>query len=223
VQQEDGIPTTLISLREQLLALDGLQMVGIFRHSPETLVFQRATLLAENGKNLAVAMSGTSHDLVHSLASLIKLWFRNRQPSLLATHIPPTEISAVAELVRSQEMIMGGHVTSEATAAADVPAEDLAGHLIENLAPEVQRLYLWLLDLLVDVLSVSTLNKMNAWNLAIIFSPTLYNEQDLNGGESWENVLLQLTLCRDITKFCFCAINWRKRMLQQQLQPEDER
>ena len=56
---------------------------------------------------------------------------------------------------------------------------------------------------------------MDAWNLAIILSPTLYNEQDLNDGQPWENSLEQLRLCSNICKFCFCSINWRKRVLQE--------
>uniref|UniRef100_A0A7S2BX88 Rho-GAP domain-containing protein n=1 Tax=Octactis speculum TaxID=3111310 RepID=A0A7S2BX88_9STRA len=151
------------------------------------------------------------------LSYLIKLWIRNRKPSLLGTSIPHSAINEVAEMVRSEEMIMGGQRSSLTTAAADQPAEDRAGSLIGQLPSCSRSILLWTLDLLVQVLDESSKNKQSAHALSRIFAPTLYNENELfvDGTNGWPSNLEHLRFVKNMTKFTMCAINWRRRLTSQ--------
>jgi hypothetical protein len=222
------IPTLLAALKAQLLAHRGQHLEGLFRHSSESIMLHAAIDVVERGDaltdGLALAgFSGDAHTVAHCCAALIKMWFRNRRPSLLGAAVSPGDIDHVADLVRSHAMIMGGAQSSEDTADADIPAEEAASVLIVALPFNARHVFLWLLDLLAgDVLDVEADNKMSAWNLAIIFAPTLYNEMDATNGLPWPDTLAQLRHCRNAAKFMLCAITGRRKQLKSaRTQPRD--
>jgi len=211
-----GVPTLLTGLETQLLAHRGQHVEGIFRHSTESRALQSATRVLERGEALTMssvdAFSGDAQAFAHCCAALIKMWFRNRHPSLLGVTVSPEDIDRVASLVKSHEMIMGGAQTSQDTKDADIPAEEAVSAIISTLPLNTKQVLLWILDLLAGpVLDAEVDNKMSAWNLAIIFSPTLYNEMDQTVGQQWQDTLSQLRHCRNAAKFMLVAITWRRK------------
>ena len=210
------IPTLLIRLETQLLAHRGQHVEGIFRHSTESRALKAATESVERGEALTMrsvdGFNGDPQAFAHGCAALIKMWFRNRNPSLLGTTVSNDDIDRIAGLVKSHEMIMGGAQTSQDTKDADIPAEEAVSAIIRTLPLNTKHVLLWLLDLLAGpVLNAEADNKMSAWNLAVIFSPTLYNEMDQTVGQQWQDTLAQLRHCRNAAKFMLVAITWRRK------------
>ena len=118
-------------------------------------------------------------------------------------------VNRVAGMVQSEQLIIReGAASSPTTAAADRQAENAAGRIImQDLAatPHSRDLYLWVLDLMAEVVMQNSHNRMNSrvsvittqdvasfffmphrgllllslQALSIVFAPTLCNEGDL--------------------------------------------
>ena len=80
--------------------------------------------------------------------------------------------------------------------------ENACGPVIQSFPEPNQSLFLWLLDLCVDVSSYSSINKMTAQNLAICISPNLFHANDQNPMEG-------LKLAQKVAQFMRLAILWR--------------
>eukprot|EP01132_Coremiostelium_polycephalum_P001274 gene1274-1605_t len=99
---------------------------------------------------------------INTIASLIKIWYREL-PTPILNSIPTEKIF---------------YSTDESECVAAV-----------NNLPEPQKSLLdWLMNLLLEVSSYSTINKMTAQNLAIVVAPNLYDVSSSNPMEGLESV-----------------------------------
>ena len=71
---------------------------------------------------------------------------------LLSASIRPQAITAAAASMQSQRLVNSGQAASRGVLESDAEGAEEAGQLVmASLSPESLALYLWLLDLLVEV------------------------------------------------------------------------
>ncbi|EGC38160.1 hypothetical protein DICPUDRAFT_29142 [Dictyostelium purpureum] len=141
------VPAILSLMKKSLIENGGLQQEGIFRLAGEQTEIKR--LKEQMNKN-----DFTSSNDINTIASLIKIWFREL-PTPILNSIPTEKIfysTDVDECVQSAAQL-----------------------------PEPQKSLLdWLMNLLLQVSSFSDVNKMTAQNLAIVVAPNLYDVSSSN-------------------------------------------
>lgn len=144
----EPIPTVLLVMKEHLLRLNALSVIGIFRLAPD----KDACSLAKQQINLGEYDYNDCQD-PNILANLIKVFFRE-MPENLLNSVPENEILKIASLKTIDEV-----VAEMKSAIIDVPKYSLI---------------LWLLDLMALFVRHEHVNKMSAKNMAIVVSPNLY-------------------------------------------------
>jgi len=141
------VPSILVSMKRSLIEFGGLRQEGIFRLAGEQTEIKRI-------KEIMNKKEFTSSNDVNSIASLIKIWFREL-PTPILNCVPPEAI---------------------------FHSNDVAGCVkaFEDL-PELQKTLLsWLMDLLIEVSQYCKENKMTSQNLAIVVAPNLYDVSTTN-------------------------------------------
>jgi len=147
--QDNGhdIPAILVSMKRSLVEYGGLNQEGIFRLAGEQTEIKRL-------KEIMNKKEFTSSNDVNTIASLIKIWFREMPIPILNSL--PTE-----SIFYSSDM------------------NDCVNAF--NTLPELQKnLLTWLMNLLMDVQQNCHVNKMTAQNLAIVVAPNLYDVSTSN-------------------------------------------
>ncbi|KAK5583011.1 hypothetical protein RB653_004601 [Dictyostelium firmibasis] len=141
------VPYILALMKRSLIDNGGLQQEGIFRLAGEQTEIKRL-------KEAMNRNDFTSSTDINTIASLIKIWYREL-PTPILNSIPTEKIfysTDIDECVQSAK----------------------------NL-PEPQKSLLdWLMHLLLMVSSFSDVNKMTAQNLAIVVAPNLYDVSSSN-------------------------------------------
>ncbi|KAI4386124.1 hypothetical protein MLD38_004084 [Melastoma candidum] len=136
----NSVPTILLLMQRRLYAQGGLEAEGIFR------------INGENGQEEYVRDQLSRGVLpegidVHSLAGLIKAWFRELPTGVLDSLSP--------------ERVMQSQTEEEcAELARTLPVTEAA--LLD-----------WAINLMADVAQMETYNKMNARNIAMVFAPNM--------------------------------------------------
>eukprot|EP01133_Synstelium_polycarpum_P008008 gene8008-9407_t len=148
---EDGghhrIPNILVLMKRSLIEYGGLQQEGIFRLAGEQTEIKRI-------KELMNRNEFTSSNDINTVASLIKIWYREL-PNPILNSIPTEKIFHCGDVDECVDAI--------------------------NKLPEMQKNLLdWLMDLLLQVAANSSVNKMTAQNLAIVVAPNLYDVSSSN-------------------------------------------
>jgi len=141
------VPAILVIMKRSLIEYGGLKQEGIFRLAGEQTEIKRI-------KEIMNKKEFVSSNDVNTIASLIKIWFREL-PTPILNCVP-------------QEAIFHSN--------------DLAGCVkaFEEL-PELQKTLLsWLMDLLIMTSQNSKENKMTSQNLAIVVAPNLYDVSTSN-------------------------------------------
>ncbi|CAL0333967.1 unnamed protein product [Lupinus luteus] len=141
----NSVPTILLLMQRRLYAQGGLQAEGIFR------------INADNSKDeyyreqLNRGLIPDDID-VHSLAGLIKAWFREMPVSVLDSLSP--------------EQVMQSQI------------EEDCAELARQLPQTEASLLDWAINLMADVVQHEHLNKMNAHNIAMVFAPNMTQMED---------------------------------------------
>jgi len=141
------VPAILALMRHSLVENGGLSQEGIFRLAGEQTEIKRIKEIM-NKKEFSA-----SND-INTIASLIKIWFREL-PTPILNALPPESIFYSSDM-------------SDCVNAF-------------NTLPEPQKTLLdWLLHLLILTATNSSVNKMSAQNLAIVVAPNLYDVSTSN-------------------------------------------
>uniref|UniRef100_A0ACD5X4R2 Uncharacterized protein n=1 Tax=Avena sativa TaxID=4498 RepID=A0ACD5X4R2_AVESA len=141
----NSVPTILLMMQRRLYEQGGLRTEGIFRinaeNSQEEFVRDRLN-------------SGTVPDGidVHSLAGLIKAWFREL-PSGVLDSIPPEQVM-------------------------QCQSEEDCARVAKCLPPTEAALLDWAVNLMADVVQEEQINKMNDRNVAMVFAPNMTQMDD---------------------------------------------
>ncbi len=174
----DRIPIVLIKLRLRLEELGGLETEGIFRLAPSGAESSDV----KSGLNSGLVLQSLEKtDDPHIASNLIKQFFRELPPNLL-NPLSRDQILEISEMKEEEKL-------------------DEAFKLIPE--PNYSS-FLWLLDLLLDVASHSSVNKMTEMNLAIVISPNLY----FGGGSVAP--MEALVLSQKVAQLMTTALRWRK-------------
>ncbi|MED6156909.1 Rho GTPase-activating protein 1 [Stylosanthes scabra] len=141
----NSVPTILLLMQSRLYSQGGLQAEGIFRinadNSQEEYVREQL--------NLGVVPETVD---VHSLAALIKAWFRELPTGVLDS--------------LSQDQVLKCQTEEDCT------------ELVRHLPHTEASLLDWAINLMADVVEYEHLNKMNARNVAMVFAPNMTQMAD---------------------------------------------
>ncbi|KAI3678454.1 hypothetical protein L6452_37748 [Arctium lappa] len=141
----NSVPTILLMMQRRLYAQGGLQAEGIFRINGDNGQEEQIREQLNRGE--------VPEDIdVHSLAGLIKAWFRELPNGVLDTIEP--------------EQVM------------QAQSEDECARLVRLLPPTEASLMNWAVNLMADVAQLEHLNKMNARNIAMVFAPNMTQMAD---------------------------------------------
>ncbi|PWA58655.1 CRIB domain, Rho GTPase activation protein [Artemisia annua] len=141
----NSVPTILLMMQRRLYAQGGLQAEGIFR------------INGDNGQEEQIREQLNRGEVpenidVHSLAGLIKAWFRELPNGVLDSIEP--------------EQVM------------QAQSEEECARLVRLLPPTEASLMNWAVNLMADVAQLESLNKMNARNIAMVFAPNMTQMAD---------------------------------------------
>jgi len=141
------VPVILGLMRRSLVEYGGISQEGIFRLAGEQTEIRRI-------KETMNKKEFSSSNDVNTIASLIKIWFRE---------LPTPILNALP----AESIFYSSDINDCVTAF--------------NTLPEPQKTLLdWLLQLLIMTSSNSSINKMTAQNLAIVVAPNLYDVSTSN-------------------------------------------
>lgn len=141
----NSVPTILLMMQRRLYAQGGLQAEGIFRINGDNGQEEQIRERLNRGE--------VPEDIdVHSLAGLIKAWFRELPNGVLDTIEP--------------EQVM------------QAQSEEECARLVRLLPPTEASLMNWAVNLMADVAQLEHLNKMNARNIAMVFAPNMTQMAD---------------------------------------------
>ena len=138
-----AVPQVLVTLRELLVANQGLQVEGIFRVSPSQAILKVAQKDADSNRLSKLATAGPE-----CIATLIKLWFRSLPESILSPGL---------------EAIVDGPPATPAACAG----------LVAAMADPHRSTMRWLLRLCHEVVEHESANRMNLKALITVFAPNL--------------------------------------------------
>ncbi|XP_071710912.1 rho GTPase-activating protein 5-like [Rutidosis leptorrhynchoides] len=141
----NSVPVILILMQERLYIQGGLQAEGIFRINGDNNQEEHL----RNELNHGVVPDGTD---VHSLAGLIKAWFRELPTGVLDPLAPE-------QVIQCQ-------------------TEDDCFALFRLLPPTETALLNWVVNLMADVVQHEHINKMNSHNIAMCFAPNMTQMAD---------------------------------------------
>jgi len=141
------VPSILALMKRSLLLHGGLTSEGIFRLAGEQTEIRRI-------KETMNRKEFTDSNDLNTVASLIKIWFREL-PTPILNALPQESIFYSSEI--------GDCVTA-----------------FDNLPEPQKTLLSWLIDLLILVAQQSPINKMTIQNLAIVVAPNLYDVSTSN-------------------------------------------
>ncbi|KAK1412776.1 hypothetical protein QVD17_34277 [Tagetes erecta] len=141
----NSVPTILLMMQRRLYAQGGLQAEGIFRVN------------GDNGQEEQIREQLNRGEVpenidVHSLAGLIKAWFRELPNGVMDSLEP--------------EQVM------------QAQSEEECARLVRLLPPTEASLMNWAVNLMADVVQFEHFNKMNARNIAMVFAPNMTQMQD---------------------------------------------
>lgn len=151
----ERIPAVLVLLKNLLHKANGYKTEGIFRIAPESEECAKIKMKLTNlSSNEELILNEESKISPHIISNLIKQFFRDLKPCLL-------------DCLSKEEIIKIG--TNEITIQDSLL-------LIKEPSKSV---FLWLLDLLKQVVKEKDINRMSIKNLSIILSPNLFSADNL--------------------------------------------
>jgi len=141
------VPSILVSMKRSLIEFGGLRQEGIFRLAGEQTEIKRI-------KEVMNKKEFVSSNDVNSIASLLKIWFRELP-------IPILNCVPADAIVHSNDISVCVRAFDE--------------------LPDLQKTLLsWLMDLLIETAQFAKENKMTSQNLAIVVAPNLYDVSTTN-------------------------------------------
>lgn len=141
------VPTILVAMKRSLIEYGAIKQEGIFRLAGEQTEIKRI-------KEVMNKKEFVSSNDVNTIASLLKIWFREL-PMPILNCVPPEAI---------------------------FHSNDVAGCVkaFDELPDLPKTLLSWLMDLLIMTAQNSKENKMTSQNLAIVVAPNLYDVSTSN-------------------------------------------
>jgi hypothetical protein len=168
-----SIPAILVMLKKQLFANNAPESVGIFRIAPDGDDVACCRRDLDEG---CFKITNSYASDVNVLANLIKVFFRSM----------PANLFNLVELdeMKMQRIIDEGKSGGGGALLAEV----------EKFAEPWCSMYLWLLDLMAEVVVNEAVNKMSAKNMAIVISPNLF-------GVETDNPMVAVSLAHKVAEF----------------------
>jgi len=167
-----AIPSILVLLWNTLKANGGHLEEGVFRLAANHAECKEI-VSGLNTSGDALAQIG-AHTSAHTLANLIKMWFRSL----------PDTAKLVTEDIIEQILAEGELESTDRQASGKACME-----LLKGFPPARQGLFLWLLELMADVAAQRSTNLMSEQNIAIVLAPNLYHGAlSLAGGDPMKAV-----------------------------------
>ncbi|RDA85763.1 hypothetical protein CP532_6311, partial [Ophiocordyceps camponoti-leonardi (nom. inval.)] len=147
------LPSVVFRCIEYLASKSGTTEEGIFRLSGSNVVIKqlRERFNTENDVNL---LTDEQYYDIHAVASLLKLYLREL-PTMILTRDLQREFLATTEMTDRQEKIAA------------------LSELAKRLPRANATLLKYLISFLIKIINNANVNKMNARNVGIVFSPTL--------------------------------------------------
>ncbi|RCI15458.1 hypothetical protein L249_3389 [Ophiocordyceps polyrhachis-furcata BCC 54312] len=147
------LPSVVFRCIEYLASKNGTTEEGIFRLSGSNVVIKqlRERFNTENDVNL---LTDEQYYDIHAVASLLKLYLREL-PTMILTRDLQREFLATTEMTDRQEKIAA------------------LSELAKRLPRANATLLKYLISFLIKIINNASVNKMNARNVGIVFSPTL--------------------------------------------------
>ncbi|KAG2216182.1 hypothetical protein INT45_003998 [Circinella minor] len=153
ISENYELPAVVYRCIEYLEAKNATQEEGIYRLSGSAVKIKTLKQQFDQGVDINLLESDEYHD-IHAVAGLLKLWLREL-PGNVLTHDLLKEFIPVIDLVDRDERV-----------------QEL-GRLVSMLPLANYTLLRLLCSHLIRVINYADINKMNARNVGIIFSPTL--------------------------------------------------
>ncbi|EGX92001.1 RhoGAP domain-containing protein [Cordyceps militaris CM01] len=147
------LPSVIYRCIQYLEARNGLNEEGIFRLSGSNTVIKQLRERFNNESDINLITDETYYD-IHAVASLLKLYLREL-PSSILTRDLNVDFFNTTEMSNRDEKIA------------------MMAHLIQRLPEANLTLLKYLISFLIRIINNCDVNKMNARNIGIVFSPTL--------------------------------------------------
>lgn len=158
------IPNLLVKLLEIIIKLNGFKQEGIFRISCNKLEFNKFKEIIENNN-----FNINEINNIHLVSNLIKQYFRQLEPKLLDS-LPKKYFIQFGENEKEEKV--------EGEESKKKESDEMEKVLEEVIEPN-KSIFLWLLDLMKEVVKEKEFNRMSIKNLAIIMTPNLFSFDNL--------------------------------------------
>eukprot|EP00455_Lapot_gusevi_P029540 TRINITY_DN3163_c0_g1_i3.p1 TRINITY_DN3163_c0_g1~~TRINITY_DN3163_c0_g1_i3.p1 ORF type:complete len:388 (-),score=144.14 TRINITY_DN3163_c0_g1_i3:193-1356(-) len=118
---------------------------------------------------------------INCISNLIKVWFRDLPQQLLQ----PVDSNLIQQCAEEEDAL----------------------RIMDSLPEPNKSIYLWLLDLCVDIAAKQNINKMTPQNLAIVIAPNLFKPDALN-----LQPMQALVFSQKVAHFLFKSVCWRQKI-----------
>jgi hypothetical protein len=181
------IPAILIMLWKRVLESGGEKAVGIFRLAADKVVMETLKRQMNTGQ-----YNGESVE-ENVAATLIKIWFREL-PTNILNIVDKSLLDRVAGMGVGT-LADGASMDEQRAEAAKVVSVVEDGFIQQHKEQEFAS-FLWLLDVMGQVVAHKAENKMSTKNMAIVVAPNLYSIADVSNpmaAMTWTSRIAQFT------------------------------
>ncbi|XP_077133185.1 protein FAM13A isoform X2 [Ranitomeya variabilis] len=181
----NGVPAVVWSIVEYLRS-EGMTQEGLFRINGNVKVVEQLRVKYENGEQVTLPEDGD----VHSAASLLKLFLREMPDGVISTAMLPRFIQIYQE------------------SGSDAHRENGLKELIKELPDTHYTLLKYLCHFLTQLVQHRTENKMNVYNLAMVFGPNCFHVSPGFEGMKQQEICNKIVakLLEDYPKFFECDL-----------------
>ncbi|XP_069599646.1 protein FAM13A isoform X2 [Ranitomeya imitator] len=181
----NGVPAVVWSVVEYLRS-EGMTQEGLFRINGNVKVVEQLRVKYENGEQVTLPEDGD----VHSAASLLKLFLREMPDGVISTAMLPRFIQIYQE------------------SGSDAHRENGLKELIKELPDTHYTLLKYLCHFLTQLVQHRTENKMNVYNLAMVFGPNCFHVSPGFEGMKQQEICNKIVakLLEDYPKFFECDL-----------------
>ncbi|XP_073494166.1 protein FAM13A isoform X3 [Phyllobates terribilis] len=181
----NGVPAVVWSVVEYLRS-EGMTQEGLFRINGNVKVVEQLRVKYENGEQVTLPEDGD----VHSAASLLKLFLREMPDGVISTAMLPRFIQIYQE------------------SGSDAHRENGLKELIKELPDTHYTLLKYLCHFLTQLVQHHSENKMNVYNLAMVFGPNCFHVSPGFEGMKQQEICNKIVakLLEDYPKFFECDL-----------------
>ncbi|KAG6966912.1 hypothetical protein JG687_00004598 [Phytophthora cactorum] len=199
---DDHVPALIRMLRRELVRHGGLKCKYIYRVSPVQDEVQRAKAAINRGSFEPAQLSDP-----HVYASLLKLWLREL-PVLLLDVLDVQDLAAVTKLVNTGKPDDDDDLHLVTTGNIDQVDAQIT-YTLHKLGHREHAVFQWLLEHLLEVNTLRSVNQMTTQALATVMAPNLFSCAGMarSTQENAGNLMKQIVL------FLRVLLSWRRASL----------